>query len=344
MIIMPHQDQHIQPRKATWMFKKYGINLVLRTILFALGIYYFIADKAQLTIQNIGLSEGLNFIDIAFLFVLYDFLTKFTSRAKISIGSLKQYKFFQIPTKNTTGGTKETLFKRISEVITSGKIRSEQIHIHPKENIQSSIEEARRIVLGAKEDVSREVRHIARDLDVMRALPFDDSDLDVNSQARHILRMRRAKEIVPVAIFWVVFTALVGAVLFWLGWMSSEVVALWMLFFFWFDMVCVVLWCPLQLIFMKNRCCATCQIFNWDALMVATPLVFAWSWQAAILLFLGLIVLLRWELRAFFYPERFAEETNASLSCTNCKEQLCYLRGKIGFPYKDEKFEQAIHQ
>ena len=105
MIIMPHQDQHIQPRKATWMFKKYGINLVLRTILFALGIYYFVTDKAQLTIQNIGLSEGLNFIDIAFLFVLYDFLTKFTSRAKISIGSLKQYKFFQIPTKNTTGGT-----------------------------------------------------------------------------------------------------------------------------------------------------------------------------------------------------------------------------------------------
>ena len=344
MIIMPHQDQHIQPRKATWMFKKYGINLVLRTILFALGIYYFVTDKAQLTIQNIGLSEGLNFIDIAFLFVLYDFLTKFTSRAKISIGSLKQYKFFQIPTKNTTGGTRETFFKRISEVITSEKIRSEQIHIHPKENIQSSIEEARRIVLGAKEDVSREVRHIARDLDVMRALPFDDSDLDVNSQARHILRMRRAKEIVPVAIFWVVFTALVGAVLFWLGWMSSEVVALWMLFFFWFDMVCVVLWCPLQLIFMKNRCCATCQIFNWDALMVATPLVFAWSWQAAILLFLGLIVLLRWELRAFFYPERFAEETNASLSCANCKEQLCYLRGKIGFPYKDEKFEQAIRQ
>lgn len=218
MIIMPHQDQHIQPRKATWMFKKYGINLVLRTILFALGIYYFVTDKAQLAIQNIGLSEGLNFIDIAFLFVLYDFLTKFTSRAKISIGSLKQYKFFQIPTKNTTGGTKETLFKRISEVITSGKIRSEQIHIHPKENIQSSIEEARRIVLGAKEDVSREVRHIARDLDVMRALPFDDSDLDVNSQARHILRMRRAKEIVPVAIFWVVLPRLLGQYFF--GWVG----------------------------------------------------------------------------------------------------------------------------
>ena len=72
--------------------------------------------------------------------------------------------------------------------------------------------------MGAKEDVSREVRHIARDLDVMRALPFDDSDLDVNSQARYILRMRRAKEIVPVAMFWVVFTRLLGQCFF--GWVG----------------------------------------------------------------------------------------------------------------------------
>ena len=67
MIIMPHQDQHIQPRKATWMFKKYGINLVLRTILFALGIYYFVTDKAQLAIQNIGLSEGLKHFFLCFM-------------------------------------------------------------------------------------------------------------------------------------------------------------------------------------------------------------------------------------------------------------------------------------
>lgn len=78
--------------------------------------------------------------------------------------------------------------------------------------------------------------------------------------------------------------------------------------------------------------------------MVATPLIFAWSWQAALLLILGAVILLRWEIRAFFHPERFAEETNASLSCANCKEQLCYFRGKIGFGLKDEKLEEALHQ
>lgn len=344
MACMAEQVQHIKSRHATWMFKKYCVNLAVRTALLGLGVYFFICDITQLAIENVGLVNGFNFIDAAFLFVLYDFLTKFTSRAKISIGSLKQYKFFQIPTKNTVGGTIDAFLSRVSEVVKTGILRTDKIHIHPKEGIQNTVEETRSRLINAKDDVSRELRHIARDLDLMRALPFNDSDLDVNSQARHVLRMRRLKEILPVAVFWVLLTALVGIFLIYMGWMSSEVVALWMLFFFWFDMVCVVLWCPLQVIFMRNRCCATCQIFNWDAIMVATPLIFAWCWQAAILFIIGAVVLLRWEVRAFFHPERFAEETNASLSCGNCKEQLCFLRGKIGFSNKDEKLEEALHQ
>lgn len=344
MACMTEQVQHTKSRHATWMFKKYCVNLAVRTVLLGLGIYFCICDRAQLTIENVGLAHGFNFIDAVFLFVLYDFLTKFTSRAKISIGSLKQYKFFQVPTKNTVGGTIDAFLNRVSEVVKTGILRTDKIHIHPKKGIQNTIEETRSRLINVKDDVSRELRHIARDLDLMRALPFDDSDLDVNSQARHVLRMRRLKEILPVAVFWIFLTAVVGIFLIQMGWMSSEAVALWMLFFFWFDMVCVVLWCPLQVIFMRNRCCATCQIFNWDAIMVATPLIFAWSWQAALLLILGAVILLRWEIRAFFHPERFAEETNASLSCANCKEQLCYFRGKIGFGLKDEKLEEALHQ
>lgn len=344
MACMVGEVQHSKPRHATWMFKKYCINLAVRSVLFGLGIYFLVCDRAQLAIENVGLANGFNYIDVVFVFVLYDFLTKFSSRARISIGSLKQYRFFQVPTKNTVGGTIDTFLNRISEVIKTGAIRTDHIHMHPRKDIQKTIDDLRENLLNAKDDVSREVRHIARDLDLMRALPFNDSDLDVNSEARHVLRMRRLKEILPVAVFWILLTAVVGIFLIQMGWMSSEVVALWMLFFFWFDMVCVVLWCPLQVIFMKNRCCATCQIFNWDAIMVATPLIFAWSWQSAILLIVSVVVLLRWEVRAFFHPERFAEETNASLSCANCKEQLCYLRGKIGFGFKDEKLEEALHR
>lgn len=341
---MEAKAQNTQSRKPTWMFKKYCINLAVRSVLLGLGIYYFVCDRTQLMIESVGLSHGLNFVDVAFVFVLFDFLTKFSSRARISIGSLKQYKFFQIPTKNTIGGTIDSFFSRIGEIVESGVLRTDQIHIHPQEGIKKKLEEARESLLGAKVDVTKEIRHIIRDIDFMRALPFDESDLDVNSQARHVLRMRRLKEIIPVAVFWVIFSAAVGVFLMYMGWMSSATAVLWMLFFFWFDMVCVVLWCPLQLVFMKNRCCATCQIFNWDAIMVATPLLFAWSWPAAVLIVLGLVVLFRWEVRAFFHPERFAEETNASLVCANCKEQLCFLRGKIGFAQRDEALEQALHE
>ena len=43
----------------------------------------------------------------------------------------------------------------------------------------------------------------------------------------------------------------------------------------------------------------------------------------------ALLVLLRWEISAFIYPERFFEETNASLSCANCRDKLCKLREPI---------------
>ena len=39
------------------------------------------------------------------------------------------------------------------------------------------------------------------------------------------------------------------------------------------DLICVLIWCPFRLI-MKNRCCTTCRIFNWDHLMMFSPLIF----------------------------------------------------------------------
>ena len=342
MSAMDAQNKQHTAHKPTRLFVKYATSLAVRTTLLVMGAYFFVVDRAQLALANVGLAGGMNFVDVAFVFVLLDFLSKFSSRANISIGSLKQYKFFQIPTKNTVGGSIEALLDRVSEIVSLGAIRKEKRHMHPKKDIQERLTKAKESLVQSKDETFKELRHIARDVDFMRALPFDDSDLDVNSQARHVLRMRRLKEVLPVAIFWVVFTAVVGVVLIANGWMSSATAVLWMLLFFWFDMVCVVLWCPLQLLFMHNRCCATCQIFNWDAIMVATPLIFAWSIPSAILLALGVVVLLRWEIRAFFHPERFAEETNASLSCAHCTEQLCLLRGKVGDRQTDKELKEAL--
>ena len=39
------------------------------------------------------------------------------------------------------------------------------------------------------------------------------------------------------------------------------------------DLICVLVWCPFRLI-MKNKCCTTCRIFNWDHMMMFTPILF----------------------------------------------------------------------
>ena len=44
-------------------------------------------------------------------------------------------------------------------------------------------------------------------------------------------------------------------------------------FFYVCDLICVLIWCPFRLM-MGNRCCTTCRIFNWDHLMMFSPLFF----------------------------------------------------------------------
>jgi hypothetical protein len=74
---------------------------------------------------------------------------------------------------------------------------------------------------------------------------------------------------------------------------------------------------------MKNKCCSACRIYNWDYAMMFTPLFFvrkSYTWS---LLVLSVLLLLRWEIAFYKYPERFAESTNAYLNCSNCTEKLC---------------------
>ena len=95
------------------------------------------------------------------------------------------------------------------------------------------------------------------------------------------------------------------------------------------DMICILFFCPFQTWFLKNKCCGTCRIYNWDFAMMFTPLLFiphAYTWS---LLAMSLIILLRWELTLRLRPERFAENTNACLACKNCDEKLCLHKRHI---------------
>lgn len=95
------------------------------------------------------------------------------------------------------------------------------------------------------------------------------------------------------------------------------------------DMICILFFCPFQTWFMKNKCCSTCRIYNWDYAMMFTPLLFvdkSYTWS---LLALSLILVIRWEITFYRHPERFSENTNDYLKCIHCSEKLCTHKNQL---------------
>ncbi|MDO4476030.1 MAG: hypothetical protein Q4B59_04530 [Lachnospiraceae bacterium] len=88
------------------------------------------------------------------------------------------------------------------------------------------------------------------------------------------------------------------------------------------DLICVLVWCPFRLL-MKNRCCTTCRIFNWDHLMMFTPIMFIGGFYSISLVVLALLAWIVWEACVALYPERFWEQSNAALKCSECTDKLC---------------------
>lgn len=88
------------------------------------------------------------------------------------------------------------------------------------------------------------------------------------------------------------------------------------------DLICVLIWCPFR-IFMKTRCCTECRIFNWDHLMMFSPLFFVDGFYARSLVTMAAAVFLLWEYCIMAYPERFWEHSNEALKCSACTDKLC---------------------
>ena len=103
------------------------------------------------------------------------------------------------------------------------------------------------------------------------------------------------------------------------------------------DMICILFFCPFQTWFMKNRCCCTCRIYNWDFAMIFTPLIFVKTLFAQSLVFISMILLIRWEYVVHRHPEYFSEKTNSSLSCKECQEKLCHHKTQLKTFWKKQK-------
>ena len=89
------------------------------------------------------------------------------------------------------------------------------------------------------------------------------------------------------------------------------------------DMICILFFCPFQTWFMKNRCCVSCRIYNWDFAMMFTPVAFIKNAFCISIFALAILLLLEWEILYRKFPERFCRNTNEAISCANCTEKLC---------------------
>jgi len=129
------------------------------------------------------------------------------------------------------------------------------------------------------------------------------------------------KSAYKVFILWVLLLLAIG-ILYMFGVIDREIIFVLAIVFFVCDLICVLIWCPFRLI-MKNKCCTTCRIFNWDHLMMFSPFVFIPSFYTTSLLCMSFVVWVVWEACVMMYPERFWEMTNTALQCSECTDKLC---------------------
>jgi len=133
---------------------------------------------------------------------------------------------------------------------------------------------------------------------------------------------------VMVMLIWLSFNGIIGA-LYLNGIIDQGILLLVCMAYSICDMICILFFCPFQTWFLRNKCCCTCRIYNWDYAMMFTPLFFVGGWFAWSLLAAAVALLFRWEITVWRYPERFSENTNEYLACANCTERLCMHKEQL---------------
>lgn len=130
---------------------------------------------------------------------------------------------------------------------------------------------------------------------------------------------------IKVLLLWLALTAVIG-VLKKASVIDNRLLLVIITVFYVCDLICVLFWCPFKEWIMKNRCCNTCRIFNWDYFMMFLPGIFCKGFFTISLLAMSLITLAIWEIYNLKHPERFWEGSNDAIKCRNCTEYLCGRR------------------
>ncbi len=178
---------------------------------------------------------------------------------------------------------------------------------------------------------------------ILRLFPVKLESMGCQKQFKRHYIQREDTETVPpvrkhtagiVALVWLSLNGAIGG-LYQAGLFDRAILLLLVLFYSVCDVICILFFCPFQTWIMKNKCCTTCRIYNWDYAMMFTPFIFVKSIYSWSLLLLALILLVKWEYTARKHPERFSEQQNGSLDCAHCKERLCHHKVQLqGFLLK----------
>ena len=150
------------------------------------------------------------------------------------------------------------------------------------------------------------------------------------------IKLDSKKSTAEVAIAWIILNGIIGA-LYFADIIDEGILLLISLFYSVCDMICILFFSPFQTWFMKNKCCTTCRIYNWDFAMMFTPFIFIPGYYTWSLLFVALALFAAWEIYVHKYPERFSEKTNAAIHCVNCKEKLCHHKKQLCHFHKTHK-------
>ena len=143
----------------------------------------------------------------------------------------------------------------------------------------------------------------------------------INHEALRSYIVTTTRAAYKVFVLWCALLAAIGT-LYFMGIINKPILFLISVVFYVCDLICVLIWCPFRLM-MKTRCCTTCRIFNWDHLMMFSPLFFMGGFYGLSLAFMAAAAWLVWELCVMMYPERFWDKSNLALKCSECTDKLC---------------------
>lgn len=111
-------------------------------------------------------------------------------------------------------------------------------------------------------------------------------------------------------------------------WFDRRFIYLLFFFFNFSDYFCIMLWCPFRQFYLKNSCCNTCRISNWDRLMKFSILVFIPNLYTISIFVIAVLIFIYWETQHHFHPERFYRISNQTLHCSNCDKITCGKKNK----------------